>query len=155
MPRKIAKISGIAVTTVGVIVSVLEINDNLENRKTINISGEWKVSNAIEKTSYSKYKNMILGYRIFINQQGNYFTATGEKCWENGISIPSQGKSQIILQGTVEGKKVIATFTEEGKMRKTSGSFNLIINDNHNVMEGIFKHTAANSSGTALFERID
>lgn len=117
-------------------------------------SGEWEITNTFEVTSYSKYQGMTLGYRVFIIQQGSIFTATGEKCWEDGVPASSQGKSPIRLEGTIEGNRIVAIFTEEGARRTTTGSFEWWISDDHNTMRGTFKHTAASSSGRTVCERM-
>lgn len=83
-----------------------------------NLSGNWKVVNTVEQTSYGAYKNMEIGFNVSINQAGRDFTGTGEKISENGRSLPSDGRTPIVVKGTINGDRVEATFSENGAARK-------------------------------------
>lgn len=125
----------------------------LESRQSFDLNGEWKIVNTIKSTSYSSYRGLRIGYRIFIHQQGNNVSAEGERWWQNEQEITSTAHSPIHITGSIQGNNIIATFVEEGARRKTSGKFVWRIVDNDNMV-GEFTHTAANAKGPSVATRV-
>lgn len=111
-----------------------------------NLAGEWKVINTVQKTGYKSYSNMEVGFRLRIKQSGNDITATGEKFSENGRNLPQNSRTPIHLTGSIDGNKIVATFVEDGLMRRTNGRFVWKL-QNSGGLTGTFASTAANSSG--------
>jgi len=140
---------------VGIIAGIVVIFQFFESRPAINLTGEWKLINTVESTSYRPYQGMQLGYRIFLQQNGTKITGKGEKCWENGKEIPSTAHSPIFIEGTLDGMMLTATFVEKGARRTTSGSFVWTVSPDGRMLQGSFTHTAANSQGTSNGERIE
>jgi hypothetical protein len=112
-----------------------------------NLSGDWKVVNTVEQSSYAAYKNMEIGFNVSIDQAGNDFTGKGEKISENGRSLPADGRTPITVKGTIDGDKVEATFWEKGAVRKTNGRFVWRIDKGSGGLKGTFVSTAARTSG--------
>lgn len=112
-----------------------------------NLNGNWKVVNTVEQTSYQPYKNLQIGFELAINQTGNEFTGKGQKVSENGRSLPGASRTPIVVQGSVDGDKVQATFSEAGAVRKTSGRFVWRIDKASGALTGTFSSTAARASG--------
>jgi hypothetical protein len=110
------------------------------------LTGEWRVINTVEKTAYKSFDSMQVGFRLKINQQGKQFTARGEKFSENGQTLPAGSRTPIHVKGSIEGDRVVATFVEEGRMRKTNGRFVWKL-QHGGALAGTFVTTAANSSG--------
>ena len=153
---KLAKhIFGYIGILMGIIVAILVIIEYHESHPSINLNGEWKIINIVDSTSYPLYQDMQLGYRIFLQQDGKKITGKGEKCWENGKEIPSTAHSLIVIEGTLDGMILTATFTEEGARRITSGSFIWTVSPDGRMLKGSFTSTAANSQGTSIGERIE
>jgi len=111
------------------------------------LSGNWNVVNTVEQTSYAAYKNMEIGFNVSIDQAGNDFTGKGEKISENGRSLPAEGRTPIVVKGTIDGDKVEATFSETGAVRKTKGRFVWKIDKGNGALNGTFVSTAARTSG--------
>lgn len=111
------------------------------------LTGEWRVINTVEKTGYKSFDRLQVGFRLKINQQGKQFTARGEKFSENGQTLPAASRTPIHVKGSIEGDRVVATFVEEGKMRKTNGRFVWKLQSGGDALAGTFITTAANSSG--------
>lgn len=111
------------------------------------LTGEWRVINTVEKTAYKSFNNMKVGFRLTINQKGREFTATGEKFSENGQTLPAASRTPIRVAGSIEGDKVVATFVEDGRMRRTNGRFIWKLQSDGDGLAGTFVSTAANSSG--------
>ena len=143
---------GILMGIIGVILGIIEYR---ESHPSINLTGEWKIINTIDSTSYPLYQDMQLGYRIFLQQDGKKITGEGEKCWENGKEIPSTAHSPISIEGTLDGMVVTATCTEKGARRSTSGSFIWTVSPDGRMLKGSFTSTAANSQGTSIGERME
>ena len=109
------------------------------------LTGDWHIINTIQKTRFKPYDKMQVGFRLRINQHGKQFTAKGEKFSENGQTLPAASRTPIQLTGSIEGDKVVATFVEDGRMRRTNGRFVWKVQDDG--LAGTFVSTAANSSG--------
>ncbi len=140
-------------TIVGAILGISSLY-NWYNQKTIeDISGIWKVSYAIDETTYVPYKGLQIGYTIFIQQEGTNLKGIGEKISENGQVLPASAKTPIKVNGTFDGENVLLTVEEKGKKRESSGMIKLKVLGNHDsVFEGTFSTTAANSSGKCMVE---
>lgn len=110
------------------------------------LTGEWHVINTVQSTAHKSFDNMKVGFRLKINQQGKAFTAKGEKFSENGQTLPAANRTPIHVTGSIDGDNVVATFVEDGRMRKTNGRFVWKL-QNGDHLAGTFVSTAANSSG--------
>lgn len=128
--------------------SNLEHNAAMEPNATMqDLNGEWRVINTVEKTAYKSFDNMQVGFRLTINQNGNEFTAKGEKFSENGQTLPTARRTPIQVKGSIDGDRVVATFTEDGRTRRTNGRFVWKLRNSGDGLSGTFVSTAANSSG--------
>lgn len=111
------------------------------------LAGEWKIINTVHKTAYKPYGNMEVGFRLRIKQTGKDFTATGEKFSENGHNLSAKARTPIQLTGSIDGDKIVATFVEDGLMRRSNGRFVWKLQSGGTGLSGTFVSTAANSSG--------
>lgn len=111
------------------------------------LSGEWHIINTVDKTAYQSFQNMQIGFRLKIEQKGNDFTATGEKISENGRQLPARSRTPIHVTGSIDGENVVATFVEDGSMRKTDGRFSWRLQNENASLTGTFVSAAAKSSG--------
>ena len=116
------------------------------------LTGKWNVVNTVERTSYSSYKNMQIGFQVSINQNGKGFTGTGEKVSENGRSLPAGSRTPINVKGSIDGDRVEATFSEEGGTRRTNGRFVWTI-DKAGGLTGTFSSNAARASGKSTAKK--
>jgi Domain of unknown function (DUF4388) len=117
------------------------------------LTGEWKVINTVEQTGYKSFENMQIGFRLIIEQTGKDFTARGEKVSENGRNLPASNRTPIRVTGSVDGDKVVATFIEDGRMRRTNGRFTWRLQNENAALTGTFVSAAANSSGKSAATR--
>jgi len=117
------------------------------------LTGDWRVINTVEKTAYKSYGSMQVGFRLKINQRGNEFIANGEKFSENGQTLAAGSRTPIHVRGSIEGDKVIATFVEEGRARRSNGRFVWKLQRGGEALAGTFVSTAANSSGKSAVTR--
>jgi len=111
------------------------------------LTGEWRVINTVQTTAYKSFDNMKVGFRLKINQQGKEFTGKGEKFSENGQTLSAANRTPIHVTGSIDGDKVVATFVEDGRMRRTNGRFVWKLKNRGDELAGTFVSTAANSSG--------
>ena len=111
------------------------------------LAGEWRVINTVEKTGYKSFDRMQVGFRLRIKQTGKDFTATGEKFSENGRNLPQNSRTPIQVKGSIDGDKIVATFVEDGLMRRTNGRFIWKLQNDGSGLTGTFVSTAANSRG--------
>jgi len=115
--------------------------------KVQDLTGEWQVINTVHQTAYKSFGNMKVGFHLKINQQGKQFTGRGEKFSENGQTLPADSRTPIQVTGSIEGDNVVATFVEDGRMRRTNGRFVWKLQNGGDQLAGTFVSTAANSSG--------
>jgi hypothetical protein len=113
--------------------------------KVWDLTGDWQIINTVQKTRFKPYDKMQVGFRLRINQQGKQFTAKGEKFSENGQTLPAVSRTPIQLTGSIEGDQVVATFIEDGRMRRTNGRF--VWRVQNDGLAGTFVSSAANSIG--------
>ena len=111
------------------------------------LAGEWRVINTVEKTGYKSFDRMQVGFRLRIKQTGKDFTATGEKFSENGRNLPQNSRTPIEVKGSIDGDKIVATFVEDGLVRRTNGRFIWKLQNDGSGLTGTFVSTAANSRG--------
>lgn len=115
--------------------------------KVQDLTGEWHVINTVEKTGFKSFDKMQLGFRLKINQKGKEFTAKGEKFSENGKTLPAVSRTPIHMTGSIEGDKVVATFVEDGRARKSNGRFVWRLQNGGDALAGTFVSNAANTRG--------
>ena len=120
-----------------------------QSNPAADVSGTWELSLTIEETSYSPYRGMILGYLLFLQQNGASVTGRGEKWAANGEELPSSQHDRIDLRGTISGTNLDLVFNIYGTQRQTVGVIRLGLVDDSEAM-GDFTWTAASSSGTAI-----
>ena len=133
--------------------SVIVAEPAAREAKVQDLTGDWHIINTVQKTAYKSYDNMQVGFRLKINQHGKQFTAKGEKFSENGQTLPAAGRTPIQLTGSIEGDKVVATFVEDGRMRRTNGRFVWRVQNGGDGLAGTFVTTAAKSSGKSAVSR--
>jgi hypothetical protein len=121
--------------------------------ESVNLTGEWAILNTVVETSYPPFKQLQLGFRLNIQQEGQAFHGVGEKQRENGKLIPISARRPIRIRGTIaHGAVISATFQEEGLSRTITGHFRLHMQD-HNRLTGTFVSTAANARGPSQWSR--
>ena len=133
--------------TSGPVVSTARRESGERAAKTKDLTGEWQVINTVHKTGYKSFDKMQLGFRLKIDQKGKEFTAKGEKFSENGQTLSAVRRTPIHVTGSIEGDKVVATFVEDGRLRKSNGRFVWRLQKSGDALAGTFVSTAANSRG--------
>ena len=132
--------------------TVLGIIQYHENRSGYDLNGEWALDLKIESTSYNPYKNLRVGYKIYLAQNDRYITGKGEKWWINGNETPFSQHDPIFVSGIIRDKDLPLSFTLKGSNRETVGIFNLEIMSNKKLI-GTFSTTGANSRGSVVMSR--
>ena len=120
---------------------------------TPDLTGEWTVINTVDTTAYRSYQNLRIGFAVSINQKGSTFTAKGRKVSENGQTLPATSRTPIELQGSINGDRIEATFSENGALRKTNGRFVWRIDRAGGGLTGTFASSAARTSGKSTATR--
>jgi hypothetical protein len=117
------------------------------------LAGDWVVTNTVVETSYPPYRDLRLGFRVRLRQEGVRVTGHGEKYLENGRRIPASARRPIRLEGhVVAGGSVEVTFEEDGHARRTEGRFRLTPQGRQSLT-GTFASTAANARGVSQWQR--
>lgn len=134
---------------------VTQVVDKPEKRaaKVQDLTGDWQVINTVQKTAYKSFDNMKVGFRLKIKQQGQEFTGKGEKFSENGQPLPASYRTPIHVTGSIDGNRVVATFVEDGRMRRSNGRFVWKLQNGGDQLAGTFVSTAANSSGRSALTK--
>ena len=118
------------------------------------LSGWWEMTNRIDETNYAQFKGLRLGYRVQLEQDGNRITGRGQKWTEGGRAIGASGRTPITVEGRIEGRKVVLSFTEHGAKRTTSGGFTWNLSADRTEMRGSFWSTAASTKGRSTAVRM-
>ena len=145
----------VAVESVPPVVSAVRREANKPDEKVQDLTGEWRVINTVEKSAYKTFNNMKVGFRLVINQSGKKFTGKGEKFSENGQRLAAANRTPIRVTGSIDGDKVVATFVEDGSVRRTNGRFVWTMQKDGDGLAGTFVSTAANSSGRSAVTKQD
>jgi hypothetical protein len=109
--------------------------------------------NQVASTSYNRFKDLKLGYRLQLEQSGNRVTGYGLKWMENGREIASNGRTPIMIEGIIEGRRLELRFTERGARRASGGMFLMQLTEDGSL-HGSFTSDAARSSGSSQARRI-
>jgi hypothetical protein len=141
------------VTGLAVVGSFLGIYTFLQGYSRYDLSGKWIITNTIQSTSYQPYQGLKLDYTVFLSQHGTDITGYGEKESENGRDLPPGAHNHISITGSIRGKKITATFVEEGTRRKTEGTFEWTCEPGNNTLAGTFTSTAADTAGLSAAQR--
>lgn len=126
-----------------------------------NLTGEWKTTAQINKSSFKPYINMIIEYKIHLIQKGNEISGSGEKTKEtlpDGTETEYLREKRVLLD--VEGyferryfrkSRIYLNINEKGINRETRSTYFLNLNK-HNVLDGTFISTAADASGIIIMK---
>jgi hypothetical protein len=116
------------------------------------VSGAWSVTSHVEAATVDAYKNLILGFRLQLEQHGNRVVGTGYKVSENGAALSARRRTPINVEGTLDGNRLALNFAEQGTRRASAGQFVLDLSDDGSF-RGRFKSDAAHSSGVTVAVR--
>lgn len=116
------------------------------------VSGVWTVTSQVEAAAVAAYKNLLLGFRVELEQRGNRVVGAGHKVTENGAPLPVRRRTPINLEGTLDGNRLALDFTEHGTRRASAGRFVLYLSDDGSF-RGRFTSDAAQSSGETIAVR--
>ncbi len=144
---------GYTVTGLAVVGGFLGIYTFLQGYSRYDLSGKWIITNTVQSTSYHPFQGLKLGYTVFLTQHGTDITGTGEKESENGRDLPPGAHNHVNIIGSISGKKITATFVEEGTERKTEGTFDWTYESGTNALAGTFTSTAADAAGPSAAHR--
>jgi hypothetical protein len=117
------------------------------------LSGAWRLATHVESASYSRFKDLHLGYELHLKQAGERVTGVGEKVSENGRALRARARTPITVAGTVDGDQLTLNFTERGMRRRSQGQFALMV-DSADTLRGRFASDAGQSSGTVEARRL-
>lgn len=113
-----------------------------------NISGNWEIKFNINESSYIPYIGKSMTFKLFFTQVNNEIEAKGEKWWIDDIEIPFEQHDPLELKGTIEGDKLVCTYTLKGIKRTTYGNLDILISKDTRRVEGKFTGTVADTKGT-------
>jgi hypothetical protein len=152
--RKSKKIKGGILFLAAIIGIPSGIYGYYKHLTTKSIQGQWKITCHINSSSYRPYIGKSSGFKIYFIQEQDKVKGKGEMCWVDDKEIPYSQHVPIIVEGKVDGKKIILNYTQKGEKRTTVGEIDLSANS-VNVFEGTFSGTAADTKGTAIAERME
>jgi penicillin-binding protein 1A len=128
--------------------------DEEEASAASDLSGWWEMTNTIQSTNYQAFKGLRLGYRIKLEQEGDRIVGRGQKWTENGRTLSSSARTPITVTGTIDGREVKLTFTEQGTRRSVNGGFSWTLSGDRTALRGSFWSNAADTSGKSLARRM-
>ena len=148
----IKRTAALVVATVAFYGTALGIVQYYENRSSHHIAGEWDLNLKIESTSYNPYKNLEVGYKIYLSQHEKRVVGRGEKWWVDGEEIPFSQHDPIRVEGVMIGNELPLSFILKGSKRETVGTFDLRL-ESEDKFIGTFSTTGANSRGSVVMTK--
>lgn len=130
-------------------------------RDVAKLRNSWYVQTTVTHSEYRPYVGLSIRYHVFVTQNGSELEVRGEKVGEvrsgTAVELVGKAKTPIRLTGHIAvapgGNSAAITLSgEEGSTSRESFStiFELQVTS-ENVLRGIFKSTAANVSGPAVW----
>jgi len=116
-------------------------------------SGEWLMKSEIQKADSPSYVGMELEWKLHLFQKGKSIEGTGEKIKVNGVKISYSERTSIDIKGTIKGDNFTLQYIENGKNRKTTGTFTGKMDGGE--FTGKFSQTASDSQGTIKGRKLD
>ena len=110
------------------------------------VSGSWTLLTRPERSRYAGLTGLRHDYELYLEQDGDRVTGSGQKVSENGRTIGSSAQTTVLVAGTIQGDRLTLAFTERGTRGATEGKFVLLLEGNA-AMRGRFASTAAQPSG--------
>lgn len=115
------------------------------------LAGEWELINTITESSYKDYDNMIIVWRMYLEQNGKELSGRAIKVKVNNETLNGSAKSKFeITSGKIEDNK-ITIFFDEGK---NSGKFEWLYSKELDLMKGKFTTSAALSNGLSIASKL-
>lgn len=141
--------AGTIIGLIGLIITVISFMPKSSN----NLAGEWLMTSKVTKADMKAYIGAEVQWKMFITESDNKIQGTAEKIKINGVDLDYNERTSLELNGTIEKNKLIINYTENGKVRKTSG----IINSTFfkNKFSGKFSQTASSTQGTIAGNKIE
>ena len=117
------------------------------------LTGSWAMTNEVQTSRYRPYQGLRIGYRLQLRHEGTRISGEGHKWLENGRAIPRVNRTPIRVSGVVEGRRIVLTFSEDGRRRQSHGRFDLQLTAG-GVLRGKFESDAARSRGSSVAQRV-
>jgi transcriptional regulator with XRE-family HTH domain len=143
-----------AVPAVNATVHPTSVEGRPRDASTLDLSGSWALTNRLDSASADRVEDINLGFHLQLQQRGNRVSGTGERWMENGRSIPVSSRTEILVEGTLSGRRLELNFTERGPAQPTAGKFVMTVTDNE-TLRGRFVSDAANAHGISLARRME
>ena len=117
------------------------------------LTGVWTLETEVESSSLRAFKGLRLGFRLELRQHGDRIEGTGQKVTENGIALSGARRTAITVHGTLGEGRMRLAFGEQGGLRRTTGTLDLVI-DKNGVLRGVFASEAGRSAGAVEGRRL-
>lgn len=117
------------------------------------VTGSWRLATQVESSKYARYEDLLLGYELELEQDGDRVSGVGRKIVENGTGIYSRGQTPIAISGIADGDRLMLTFIEEGAQRSSRGAF-VLRREQDGTLRGRLTTNAAGSAGSAEARRV-
>lgn len=115
------------------------------------LSGEWRMINTVEYSEYDRYKDIIIVWEVYLNQDGTRVVGHATKIQEGNELLSGSRKQVLKIEGNIKGDKVNLTYREGNN---NTGQFEYSICSDLNIAKGRFESSAANSEGSSIAYKI-
>jgi hypothetical protein len=119
----------------------------------LDLSGWWALTNRVDSEAAAAATNLNLGFHLQLEQRGNRVYGTGQRWMENGRTIPADSRTEIEVDGTLIGRRLELSFTEQGS-RPSAGKFVMSVTDG-DTLRGRFVSAGADARGMSLARRME
>ena len=126
--------------------------EEASNPRTPSLSGTWNLATRGDSASREEFEGMQLGYRLRLTHDGDRISGRGEKRTENGRGLQGEARTPIEVSGSISGRRLELTFTEQGAERSSGGRMSAEITA-AGELRGTFTSDAARSRGSLYARR--
>lgn len=114
------------------------------------LEGKWQLTDRVSASSKSSYIGDEHRFDLWLTVDGNRVVGRAEKISYNGHNLPREKRPQLDISGTMAGEELRATFSEQGRRRRSTGQFTWRFTDGYRSFRGAFESTAGDTNGESF-----
>ena len=135
------------------LVSIIGFTMMIMPKSSNNITGKWHMSSKISNADKKAYIGAEVQWDMFLTENNNSVKGSAEKILINNIPVDYKQRTALEFEGVIKNNKLFLNYIENGKIRKTFGLIEVVIQKNK--LLGTFAQTASNTKGTIEAYKMD
>ena len=116
------------------------------------VSGQWQMTNRVESGNGGRFEDRTQGFELTLEQQGSRIVGQGHRSSENGERLPARRRTPIVVEGALDGGRLVLNITEHGAVETGAARVVLHLADDGSL-RGRFTSDAAHA-GSSVARRV-